>query len=253
VAIEGRHILSTRAAESNDEFESVLISHGAVVECFPTIKITRVENNVKLDEELNRINSYDALIFTSSNGVKCFFERAKELGAHYGNRIYAVGEKTGLAVKKYGFVPSFVPENFSSESLIDELKPDDIENKKFLFPKGNLSPDYIKNTLGSRASVEEVIVYKTICPEYSKQYIDWIKNILCSGGLDCITFFSPSAVHNFYGILDGIEIKNTDIAVIGKTTLNKAKEHELKVNILPEKSTSENLAKAIVKFYEKMN
>lgn len=253
MGIEGRHILSTRAAESNDEFESVLISYGAVVECFPAIKITCIENNQALDRELSRVNDFDGIFFTSANGVKHFFERAKTLGVLYNNRIYAVGEKTGLMIKKYGYIPSFIPENFSSDSLIEELKSDEIKNKIFLFPKGNLSPDNIKNKLQDYSTVKEVIVYKTECPEYNKQHTDWIKNIIISGGLDCITFFSPSAVQNFYGILGKIDIKNTDIAVIGKTTMNKTLEYGVEVSIIPDKSTSENLAKAIVEYYEKMN
>ena len=253
MGIEGKHILSTRDANSNDEFESVLISHGAIIECFPTIKIIPAENNVKLDEVLRKVNSYDGIFFTSSNGVRNFFERAKELGIRFENKIYGVGDKTGLSIKKYGYTPDFIPENFSSDSIADEMKPEELKNKKFLLPRGNLSQDNLKNKLEKFAQVDDIVVYQTICPVYGTPYIEWLKDILDSEGLDCLTFFSPSAIQNFYKLLGKIEISKTDIAVIGKTTMTKAQEFGLNVNVIPDKSTSENLAKAIVEYYEKMN
>ncbi len=253
MGIEGKHILSTRAAESNDEFESVLIGHGAFVECFPTIKITPVENHTKLDLFLNKINDYDGIFFTSANGVKYFFDRAKELKIKYEGKIYVVGEKTNTQLNKYSYNSAFMPQSYSAEAILDELNKDEITGKKFLFPRGNLSLENLRKQMEEYSLIEEVVVYNTVCPVYGTPYIDWIKDIIKAEGLDCITFFSPSSVQNFNKLIGKVDLKNTVIASIGDTTLNNAKEFGLDVTVIPDKATAENLAQAIVEFYNVTN
>lgn len=253
MAVEGKHILSTRAMESNDEFESVLIGHGAFVECFPTIKISPIEHNEKLDEILGNINSYDGIFFTSVNGVKHFWNRAKDFNFKYEGKIYSVGSRTGRELTKYGYKPDFTPKIFSSDGLIDELNKDEIKGKKFLLPRGNLSVEKLGKELSKYSNVDEVVVYETICPVYDEEYINWMQEIINSKGFDCITYFSPSSIQNFFSLLGDISLDGADIAVIGNTTYQIAKEKGLNVNILPIEFTSEILAKTIVEFYNGKN
>ncbi len=249
MSIEGKHILSTRVAESNDEFESVLIGNGAFVECFPTIKIIPAGNSSKLDTVLNNISNYDGIFFTSANGVKYFWDRAKELNIKYHGKIYVVGEKTNIQLNKYGYLSVFMPQNYSAEAIFNEINKDEITGKKFLFPRGNLSMENLKNRLEKYSQIEEVVVYNTISPVYGTPFIEWIKDVIKAGGIDCITFFSPSSIENFYILLGNINLNNTVIAAIGDTTVNKANEFGLEVKVIPDKATAGNLARAIVEFY----
>lgn len=253
MSIEGRHILTTRAGNLNDEFEGVLIGHGAYIESFPTIEVLPRETNSKLDEILSNVNSYDGIFFTSANGVKYFFSRAAELGSEYNGKIFVSGDKTGIVLKKFGYDEYFAPQNNSVRDLINKLDESELEGKKFLLPKGNLGLSDLKDYLSKFSHVDEVIVYDTKCPLYEDGYILWMKDVIEDNGIDCISFFSPSCVENFYGLLGKVTLSNIDIAVIGNTTLNKAREFGLDVEIIPNKSTAEELAKSIVEFYNSKN
>lgn len=253
LSIEGKHILSTRPADLNDEFERVLIGYGAFVECFPTIKISPVEDKVNLDKKLYKLDTYNGIFFTSGNGVKYFFERAKELDVKFAGDIYCVGEKTNIALKQFGYNAAFIPQKYSADDFVNELNKEKLNGKNFLFPHGNLSADNIVKKISEFSNMEEVIVYNTTCPVYDTTYVEWIRDIINKNGFDCITFFSPSSIQNFFDLIGEINLTNTNVAVIGKTTLKKAKDLDLNVEIIPDSSTSEYLAKAIVDFYNRNN
>lgn len=253
MSIEGKHILSTRPGDNNDEFESALISNGAYIESFPTIKISPVEDKTELDNVLGKLDTYDGIFFTSVNGVKYFFDRASELGKYYEGKIYVVGIKTNKQLQKFGYKAAFMPQNYSADDMLDEISLNEIKGKKLLFPCGNLSAANINEKLRRYSEVEKIIVYDTLCPSYQKQYIDWIKEILRGKGVDCISFFSPSGIENFNTLIGSIELEEIDIAVIGNTTLRRAKEFGFEVEIIPNRSTSISLANSIIDFYGRKN
>jgi uroporphyrinogen III methyltransferase/synthase len=253
LSIEGKHILSTRPGDYNDEFEGVLISHGAYIESFPTIKISPVEDKTGLDDLLSKLNTYDGIFFTSVNGVKYFFERAIELGKYYEGKIYVVGIKTNMQLQKFGYKAAFMPQKYSADDMLDEINLNEINGKKLLFPCGNLSAANINEKLGSYSEVVKITVYNTLCPNYQKPHIDWIKEILKEKGVDCISFFSPSGIDNFNTLIGNIELEEIDIAVIGNTTLRRAKEFGFEVGIVPNRATLISLANSIIDFYSRKN
>ncbi|MEE9221789.1 MAG: uroporphyrinogen-III synthase, partial [candidate division NC10 bacterium] len=66
----GRRIVVTRAREQQGEFTELLEGYGAeVIEC-PTIALLPPKDWGTLDQALDRIGSYNWVIFTSANGVR---------------------------------------------------------------------------------------------------------------------------------------------------------------------------------------
>ena len=116
----GHRVLVTR--EHSGGFES-LEELGAEVIQFPTIEIVPPETWDELDRAIDTIESYDWLIFTSSNGVKYFFSRLFEKGRDIrelkGLKICAIGEKTAASIGKFGIRVDLVPESFNAEGLIE--------------------------------------------------------------------------------------------------------------------------------------
>ncbi len=116
----GQRILVTR--EPASEFE-LLEEMGAEIIEFPTIEIAPPQDYSGLDEAIGKINAYNWLIFTSTNGVRYFLDRFFELGNDIrdlkGVRICAIGAKTAAGIKKYGMKVDLIPEEFRAEGLIE--------------------------------------------------------------------------------------------------------------------------------------
>ena len=116
----GQRVLATR--ENSGGFEP-LEELGAEVIEFPTIEIAPPDDWKELDDAIDKIESYNWLIFTSANGIKFFFNRFSEKDRDIrdlkGIKICAVGSKTASEIKKYGIKVDIVPDEFNAEGLIE--------------------------------------------------------------------------------------------------------------------------------------
>ncbi len=246
LAIGGKKILCTRPKEDAEGFKRILENAGGECIIVPMIEILPVENTCELDSKLGKLHEYSGIIFTSSNGVKHFFRRADYLGIKPVNKIFAVGEKTGMAVENSGFVVTLIPDNYDSLSLAKLITKNGGDDSRYLFPSGNLSMKRIANELNN---VDEVVVYETRKPVKNRS-ISEIEIRLRNKEFACIAFFSPSAVANFAELCPSVNNSCADIAAIGNTTLGKIKELGLEANIIAKKATAESLAAEIMKYYD---
>lgn len=91
----GRSVVVTRAREQASGLAAQLADLGAEVIQFPTIDIKPLEDYSSVDAAVRNLGAYDWLIFTSANGVKCFWERLEAQGldarALYGLQVAAIG------------------------------------------------------------------------------------------------------------------------------------------------------------------
>ena len=79
-----------------------IIELGGYPISFPTIRIQHPSDYIHVDKKLKSINDYDCILFTSSNGVKYFLNRAKKRGISPKSikcNIGAVGEQTAKVLK----------------------------------------------------------------------------------------------------------------------------------------------------------
>ncbi len=118
----GHRILVTREhAEGFEPLEEL----GAEIIEFPTIEIVPPERYDELDISIDKINTYNWLIFTSRNGVKYFFkrffEKERDIRDLSGIKICAIGAKTAQEIKKYGLKVDLVPDEFRAEGLIETI------------------------------------------------------------------------------------------------------------------------------------
>ena len=116
----GYRILVTR--EHMEGFE-LLEELGAEIIEFPTIEIVPPETYDELDLSIDKIDTYNWIIFTSRNGVKYFFkryfEKNKDIRDLKGINICAIGIRTAQEIQKYGIKVDLVPEEFRAEGLIE--------------------------------------------------------------------------------------------------------------------------------------
>lgn len=153
-----------------------------------------------------------SLIFSSVNAVKSFFKNKFEphenfLNPKKFNKIYAVGFKTKLELRKKGYGTFKVTKHASdlADFIIDYS-----QKEKFLHFCGNLALDILDEKLPlQNVSYKKVIIYKTnlLYPKISQNY-------------DAVVFFSPSGVRSFaeFNSLDNLKLFS-----IGQTTEKELK------------------------------
>lgn len=153
-----------------------------------------------------------SLIFSSVNAVKSFFKNKFEphenfLNPKNFNKIYAVGFKTKLELRKKGYGTFKVTKHASdlADFIIDYS-----QKEKFLHFCGNLALDILDEKLPlQNVSYKKVIIYKTnlLYPKISQNY-------------DAVVFFSPSGVRSFaeFNSLDNLKLFS-----IGQTTEKELK------------------------------
>ena len=253
----GKKILNTRARLQASKLTAKLENLGAEVIEFPTIKITApTDNFAKLDAAIKILNSYDWIIFTSTNGVEKFFERLKnfKLDARaFGTaKIAAIGTSTAEKLLNYGIIADLIPKEFRAESLIDSLEENLLPTPYSLLPKilivraeiaRDILPTELKN-FGAEVTVAPA--YKTIS---AVENAAEIKNLLDAGEIDCVTFTSSSTVENFVNALGAEILSKTKTAAIGPITAQTLKKFGVDADIIANEFTIDGLVDAIKKFF----
>lgn len=252
--LRGKTILVTRTAEQASEFIKLLEQLGASTVLFPTIEIVPPRSWEACDGAIANLGSYDSIVLASVNAVENFFSRVR-LADNGASRliaektVYAVGEKTKIAVERWNIPVAALPSIYDAKHLAISLARIDVRGKRFLIPKGNLAGNVIALALQEHgATVDEVIVYETVQP--SNAETDKIRTLLMKKEIDIITFFSPSSLSNFMAMISLELLEDKTIAVIGQTTASAAKNVSLPVHIMAEHATSANLVASIIRYYE---
>lgn len=251
--LKGKTVLITRPADQTEGFVQAIERLGGNAVLFPTIEITSPASWEACDAAIQNIEQYNALVFTSANAVRKFFERVKLVGNTFKeelNRktIYTIGERTKRAVESEGHPMQIGPEVATAEALAAMIAKSDIRGRRFLFPRGNLGRDVLPKSLrAAGAIVDEVIVYHTIKPAH--QEIDRIEQLFLKKEIDIITFFSPSSIRNFLEMISLEELNGVPVAVIGPVTADVAKSSGLRVDIVAPRSNEESLAQAIAEYF----
>ena len=254
----GRRIVVTRAREQASEFKSILTDLGAHCLEFPTIAIEPPPSWEPLDTAIAHLASYDWVIFTSVNGVRCFMERLRLAGRDvrglHGVRLAAIGPKTAEALEHVGICPDLVPGEYRAEAILEGLSGGEIKGKRFLLPRAMVARDVLPETLRQwGAEIDVVPAYKTVLPrERSAAMLERLR----SGEIDCLTFTSSSTVSNFFSLFEAETLlpllQRVCIACIGPVTAKTAEEHGLRVEIMPSQYTIAGLAQAISDHFQRV-
>ncbi len=257
LALTGKTIVVTRAVEQADEFISQLQEFGAKVVHIPTIEIVPPDSWQACDAALEKLEQYQWVIFTSTNGVKFFINRLIERGKVTENlltkHIAAVGERTKTDLENLGLHVDIVPEEFRAEGLVKAFKQINLQGQLMLIPKAQKSREVLINNLVSMgANVDAVAVYKNQLPGRNK--VSDFQKVLNGHTVNLLTFTSPSTIKSFLNIFGERKVMNwcadgCKIAVIGEVTANTLNKHKFDVDIIPETSTIPNFIESIVEFY----
>ncbi|HEX8351945.1 MAG TPA: uroporphyrinogen-III synthase, partial [Pyrinomonadaceae bacterium] len=122
----------------------------------------------------------------------------------------------------------------------------------FLLPRAAVARDFLPRSLeAAGARVDVVEAYRTVRPETTDRAR--AEALLVGGGVDCVTFTSPSTVHNFAQLFDtrdlGRLLAGVRVACIGAVTAEAAAEYGLRADVVPAESNARSLARAVAEFY----
>jgi uroporphyrinogen III methyltransferase/synthase len=261
--LAGRTVLVTRTREQAAEFAAALEAFGARVAFCPTIEIVAPESYARLDEAVENLFGYDWLIFTSTNAVEHFLARldalSKEVAELDELRVCAVGAATAERLAEAHIHVDVVPELAQAEGVFDALADyaggrEHLHGLNFLFPRAAAGRDYLPRALEEAgARVDVVTAYRTVRPETTDRAKT--EALLVGGGVDCVTFTSPSTVRNFAQLFDATDLAplldGVRVACIGETTARAAADLNLRADIVPAEHNARALARAVADYFLK--
>lgn len=258
-ALAGKRIVVTSAPEQSTALVERLRALGAEVLVLPTVSFAPPEDWQALDEQLKRLDGFDAILFLSKNAVRYVFERMKCLGIHLDltasrkQLVAAVGPATAKALEKAGVQPCYTAKNHSGESLVSELR-NSLAGRRVLLPRsdrGERTDSRVPAALREAgAQVEEVVAYRTMTPSGTDAtLLEQIRR----GEVDAVAFASPSAFHGLCESITAEELaalsRRVRFATIGPTTSRALAEAGVTVEIEATEPSSAGLADAIAGFF----
>jgi len=251
--LSGRRIVVTRAREQASALSSQLSALGAEVLEVPTIKIEPPESYAALDEAVSRLAEYDWVVFTSVNGVECFFQRVWALGKDVrifaGVKVCAIGPATAGRLEDLGLRPDFMPREYRAEGIVAGLG-DRVSGLRVLIPRAEEARQVLPEEL-ARAGAEVTVVaaYRTVRTDSGKAELI---AALEEGSVAAITFTSSSTVRNLLELL-GRErldlLSGVVLASIGPITSRTLAEWGLQADVQPEEYTIPALVEALVRWF----
>jgi uroporphyrinogen III methyltransferase / synthase len=247
----GKNIVVTRARSQNSTLVEKINDLGGNAIQFPTIKIDEISPNDELEQQINNLESYSYIIFTSQNAVDIFFKKMYKMNVDlrklHNAKIVAIGSTTSNALRIKGIIADIVPPKYVAESIYEVLKAELNEADNILIPRASNSRDYLIEKLSEICSVKEIHIYNTVMESSHKETI---MNLIEKNKIDYITFTSSSTVNNFIKIIgiDNInKLSNTKLISIGPITSKTIESYKLKVYKEADEYTIDGMLECIKK------
>ncbi len=247
----GKKIVVTRDQGQSPMLAEPLEELGAEVLFAPVIAIADPSEHSELGQAIDRLDTYDWLIFTSANGVRHFVEAldqsSRDLRALRA-KICTIGPATRAAVEALHLHVDVMPKEYVAESLMEALASEDLTGKHVLLPRAAVARDVVPIALRERgAHVDVVEAYRTIMPPDAPARA---KEALAKKP-HWITFTSSSTVKNLVEALENAEIlrefqrEGGKLASIGPITSETMRSFGLTVDVEANPHTIEGLVAAI--------
>ncbi len=250
----GKRVLVTRPAGQERGFAQRLRDAGAEPVALPTIRIEPPEDAAALRRAVHEAARYDALVFTSANGVTRFFEALAAEGgdARWLGRglVAAIGPATAEALAVYGVRADVVPAEYRGEAAADSLIAalgERVRGAHILVPRAAVAREVLPERLAAAgAQVDVVAAYRTIGPRDEDAHA--IREALAAGTLDVVAFTSSSTVEQLLAALGPeaqARLAHVTLASIGPITTRTAEAHGLRVAVTASEYTTAGLVDAL--------
>ena len=244
--LAGWKVLVTRPRQHISKTADLLRQKGAEVLELPSICTVPVEDNSRLYEAFEKLDTYQWIIFTSPAGVEIFFDEmdrkemdVRSLGQA---KIAVIGEGTKKKLKEHHLLADFVPDVYDGDTLGAELAKELQGTEKILIPRAEAGNKKLTELLEQTgAKVDDIATYTTC---YEKSRLIDEKKELETGSVDCVVFTSASTVKGFVEGTKGLDYTKVKAACIGKQTKAAADAYGMQTR-MAKKATIESLIELV--------
>ncbi|MBM3790720.1 MAG: uroporphyrinogen-III synthase [Acidobacteria bacterium] len=248
-------VLAACTPKTAARLETGLRAHGAAVLAVSMIELRDIEDNPALDSALQRLPSFDWIVFTSAFAVGCFLKRLErsKLTAFSpsGPRVCCIGPATAARLRNAGVEPDVTPGEFVAEAIPPALaeshrRMPGLAGKRILIPRAREARDYLPRALeASRAAVEVVACYENapaVLP-------DRLRKEIVAFEPGAAVFTSSLTVRSFMTNL-GLQaarelLAKCRVAALGPITASTVRSYELSVHVIPAQNTIASLLDAL--------
>ena len=234
----------------HDDFSRILAANDFEIINLPLIETKVSEDLSDFETKLESIENYDGIFLTSRHAAEIFRAR---LNVSYHGKVYVLGKRSHEILKNENLDLFFDDTANTAREMLEKIASEDLQNKRFLFVRGEKSLRIVPDFLSKAATVDEAIVYQT--REIAVENDELIN--LCEkfeqNEIAAACFFSPSGAESFIKQFGAEILHQTIIATIGKTTAEFFREQGLNVGFVSLKATAEDFAIELIEHLKKGN
>ena len=231
-----KNIVITRSINQISDISELLTDFGMNPVQFPCIEIDSLEYKENLFKELEMLDNYDWILFTSRNTVKVISEIINEnqMKINWNHiKVGAIGPETGKMLSNALKISEvFTPESSNFKSFTDELPI--MINEKVLVPQSKIADNKIVDNLEKKnIFVQKIIAYDLKLGSGGEN----VPKMLKENSIDAVIFTSGSTVTNFLKRTHPENSKNTPVFCMGETAYKMALKEGFNFVFKPNKST----------------
>jgi uroporphyrinogen-III synthase len=251
--LSGRSVVVTRAVEQAAGFAAPLQTLGAEVLVMPVISIVAPEDWGPADDAIERLDAYDWVVVTSTNGVNALDERMHLHGLHIGDlackKIAVVGSATAARLRELGVEPTIVPERFRAEGLVAELeRVGPSAGRRVLLVRAAEAREVLPEGLRRLGfEVDTVPVYRVTTAVPPADVLDRLEN----GTIDAVVFASGGTARRFVEVLADFGMEAREVLVgpvvasIGPVTTEVLHGLGIAVDVQADAATADAVVRAL--------
>ena len=214
-------VLLTRPQRQQEPLRTLFQEAGATVLSQPTIEIRPPQSWTQIDPVLQRLGSFDWLVFASSNGVEFFLDRIStviSLPTTKMPKICAIGTGTAAALENRGQNVHLIPMPHTAEGVVAALSSEVRGGKKTLLIRASRGRTLMFDELSAASphsdGVEEIAVYESVDIEKPAPEI---ASLLESGEIDWTTCTSSAIAASLVRMF-GESLRKTKLVSISPIT-----------------------------------
>ena len=231
-------------SNQNSPYSKLIRKYKVKVDFRPFIHVEGLSAKKVRSQKVD-FSKFQNIILTSRNAVDHFFRIAEEMRFKVPDqtKYFCQSEAVAFYLQKYVVYRKrkiYVGNNnFNDlESIFEKFI-----NEKYLVPtSGSLNPKIVQTLDSFEITWDRVQLYKTVISDLSD---------LSDVYYDILVFFSPSGIESLFKNFPDFKQNKTVIAVYGETTLEAAKNKNLKVDIEVPTDDSPSMAMGIENYINK--
>lgn len=227
--LSGEKILVTRPAKRSPKLQEDLKALGAEVLSIPTIRTVPVSGKhrlQKIEKEMERIDEYQMLVFTSPYGVERFFEILFGTGMDIRKvshmKFAAIGQGTADALREKGIRADYMPKQYDGISLGRLLAEELEDGTRILLARSSIGGKEILEEIEKNPALfyTDLAIYDT---EFMTEQGERLRFAMEDGSVTKVVFTSSSAVEGFVRMLGSFPYHTVRAVCIGRKTAQTAK------------------------------